>query len=127
MHLHCLPQAIDSNSIVIMLASFISVPSLVSLTEKFTNSQDLMYKKLSPLSHVRVVSLSAGDRKGLNGGWTQWWTGQFPSSVGIGPPGLRHVRSVIWHEALNELKEVQIRARTFTCNLHPRSALHTAP
>ena len=69
MHLHCLPQAIDSNSIVIMLASFISVPSLVSLTEKFTNSQDLMYKKLSPLSHVRVVSLSAGDGKGLNGGW----------------------------------------------------------
>ena len=70
-------------------SSCATLPSLVSLPQKFTNSKDPMLKKVFPICHVLLVSLITG-----------YLNGFCLPMVAIGPQILSRICPLVWPAAL---------------------------
>ena len=55
-HVQCASQVKFPSSVVMATSRWANVPSLVSLAQKFTNSEDLTFKKLYPSGTCRLCS-----------------------------------------------------------------------
>ena len=65
LHVQCSLYITSSHSVLVILARFTTMPSLVLLAQKITKQEDPTYIKCpSPVWHVHLASLRAGQQYG---------------------------------------------------------------
>ena len=77
-----------------------NVPSLVSLAQKFTNSEDPIFKKPAPFGHVLLVPLIAA-----------YHYGTYSPLVIISPQSLSRIRPLAWSAVLKNKKRCKFLVR----------------